>query len=247
MLNKTHGTGTVAGAAAGAVEPKMELDGDTTDNNDTNDTTTTNPDTEATAMVEGEDQVEEEEEADVEIPLRGPLPPHTGKWASCIRIIDPVTGITTDVLELENNEAAFSVCTCKFVEHSDETFVVVGIGQNVNLHPLQFSKACIHIYRIVENKLTLVHSTDVESIPFALCAFNGRLLVGVGKCLRLYELGKRKLLRKCENKNFPQAIVKLVTHGERVYVGDMVESVHFVRYKKQESSLTIFADDSTPK
>lgn len=201
---------------------------------------------ETVKMVKSEEE-EEEVEDEIEIPLRGPLPPTVGKWASCVRIINPINGETLDLLELQQNEAAFSVCTCSFVEHSDETFIVVGVGQNVNLHPLHFTRASIHIYRLIENKLTLVHATEVENIPLALCPFNGRLLVGVGKCLRLYELGKRKLLRKCENKNFPQAIVKLVTCGDRVYVGDMVESVHFVRYKKQESSLIIFADDCTPK
>ena len=30
--------------------------------------------------------------------------------------------------------------------------------------------------------------------------FQGRLLAGVGRLLRIYDLGKKKLLRKCENK-----------------------------------------------
>lgn len=34
----------------------------------------------------------------------------------------------------------------------------------------------------------------------ALLAFQGRLCAGVGKSLRLYEIGKKKLLRKVETK-----------------------------------------------
>lgn len=34
----------------------------------------------------------------------------------------------------------------------------------------------------------------------ALMAFQGRLVAGVGKGLRLYDMGKKKLLRKVENK-----------------------------------------------
>jgi splicing factor 3B subunit 3 len=45
-----------------------------------------------------------------------------------------------------------------------------------------------------------VHKTTLDEIPYAMCAFQGRVLVGVGKLLRLYDLGKKKLLRKCENK-----------------------------------------------
>lgn len=37
-------------------------------------------------------------------------------------------------------------------------------------------------------------------MPLAVLAFQGRLVAGVGKALRLYDLGKKKLLRKVENK-----------------------------------------------
>jgi splicing factor 3B subunit 3 len=40
----------------------------------------------------------------------------------------------------------------------------------------------------------------VEDVPLAIAPFQGRVLVGVGKLLRIYDLGKKKLLRKCENK-----------------------------------------------
>lgn len=40
----------------------------------------------------------------------------------------------------------------------------------------------------------------MDDIPKALIAFQGRLVAGVGKALRLYDLGKKKLLRKAENK-----------------------------------------------
>lgn len=48
--------------------------------------------------------------------------------------------------------------------------------------------------------MELVHKTEVDEVPSAICGFQGRLLVGVGRMLRLYDMGKKKLLRKCENK-----------------------------------------------
>jgi splicing factor 3B subunit 3 len=71
--------------------------------------------------------------------------------------------------------------------------------------------------------LELLHKTQVEEVPLALCQFQGRLLAGVGSVLRLYDLGKRKLLRKCENKLFPKTIVSIHTYRDRIYVGDMQE------------------------
>lgn len=48
--------------------------------------------------------------------------------------------------------------------------------------------------------MELIHKTPTDEVPQALCPFQGKLLVGVGKMLRLYDMGKKKLLRKCENK-----------------------------------------------
>lgn len=43
----------------------------------------------------------------------------------------------------------------------------------------------------------------MEEVPAAIAPFQGRVLIGVGKLLRVYDLGKKKLLRKCENKVLP--------------------------------------------
>jgi splicing factor 3B subunit 3 len=40
----------------------------------------------------------------------------------------------------------------------------------------------------------------VDDVPLALLGLKGRLCAGVGKALRIYEMGKKKLLRKSENK-----------------------------------------------
>ena len=71
--------------------------------------------------------------------------------------------------------------------------------------------------------------------------------MGVGRLLRLYDLGKRKLLRKCENKHLPSHISTLAAIGSRIAVGDMRESVIFVKYKPATNQLSIFADDINPR
>jgi len=63
----------------------------------------------------------------------------------------------------------------------------------------------------------------------------------------MYELGKRKLLRKCENRLFPTCIVRLCASGDRIFVGDMCESVHYVKYRRHDNTLSIFADDVVPR
>lgn len=150
----------------------------------------------------------------------------TGKWVSCIRVLDPRTTQTTCLLELQDNEAAFSMCTVNFHDKEYGTLLAVGTAKGLQFWPKRsFEAGYIHIYRFKEDGkvLELLHKTQVEGVPLALAQFQGRLLAGVGPVLRLYDLGKRRLLRKCENKLFPNSITSIQTYRDRIYVGDMQE------------------------
>ncbi|XP_065872251.1 spliceosome-associated protein 130 A [Euphorbia lathyris] len=172
------------------------------------------------------------------------------KWASCIRVLDPRTATTTCLLELQDNEAAFSVCTVNFHDKEHGTLLAVGTAKGLQFLPKRSLIAgFIHIYKFVEDgrALELLHKTQVEGVPLALSQFQGRLLAGIGPVLRLYDLGKKRLLRKCENKLFPNTIISINTYRDRIYVGDIQESFHFCKYRRDENQLYIFADDSVPR
>jgi len=77
--------------------------------------------------------------------------------------------------------------------------------------------------------------------------FCGRLLVGVGNVLRLYEMGKKQLLRKCELKGLPTYIKTLQTAGDRAFLGDMMRSLHIVRYEASSNRLLLIANDPLPR
>ncbi|KAB1217986.1 Splicing factor 3B subunit 3 [Morella rubra] len=172
------------------------------------------------------------------------------KWVSCIRVLDPKTASTTCLLELQDNEAAFSICTVNFHDKEYGTLLAVGTAKGLQFWPRRtLAAGFIHIYRFVDEgrSLELLHKTQVEGVPTALCQFQGRLLAGIGNVLRLYDLGKRRLLRKCENKLFPNTIVSIQTYRDRIYVGDIQESFHYCKYRRDENQLYIFADDSVPR
>mmetsp|Transcript_25467 Transcript_25467/g.37560 ORF Transcript_25467/g.37560 Transcript_25467/m.37560 type:complete len:1258 (-) Transcript_25467:112-3885(-) len=213
----------------------MEIDSESTTNGQAVENTVNGTDDDA----EGDEEVR--------LPVRGPLPPTEGHWASCIRIMDPVSGNALELLELTDNEAAFSICTCVFSHISEEMFIVVGTAKDMTLHPRKVTCGYINVYRLLGDRLQLLHKTPLEDVPLALCEFHGKLLVGVGRSIRMFELGKKKLLRKCENKGFPSGIMKLHVNGDRIYASDMSESVHFVKYRRQDNSLVIFADEYSPR
>ena len=173
-----------------------------------------------------------------------------GHWASCIHIVDPVnTKACLQQIDLEDNEAAVSIAAVSFTSQDDETFLVVGTGKDMTVSPRSSSAAFIYVYRFLEDgkELEFIHKTRVEQPPQALLAFQGRLLAGVGTDLRIYDLGLKQLLRKCQVEATPNIITGLQTQGSRIIVSDVQESVVYVVYKYQENKLIPFIDDAVPR
>ncbi|KAI9916391.1 hypothetical protein PsorP6_018104 [Peronosclerospora sorghi] len=207
------------------------------------------PDIRSATETPHDDAETEDELNDALLFPRGALPTEQDKWASCVRIVDPVSCQTVVCEELDVDEHARSIAACVFHDRGGEAFIIVGTVKNMQLHPQKApAGGYLRVYRVVEGmQLVLVHTTEIDDIPHALCEFQGRLLVSVGRALRIYDLGKKKMLRKCENRNFPSILVELKAAGDRIYASDMHESFHFVKYKKDENQLVIFADDYVPR
>lgn len=173
-----------------------------------------------------------------------------GMWSSIIRIVNAQSGTALQRIPLEQNMHACSIAMCRFPYSgnagADDWFVLVGVVKNLQLAPRANDGGEIRTYKLVNNRtqLELLHITPVEEQPAAMAAFHGRVVVGVGRLLRVYDLGKRKLLKKCENKHLPSFIVDIKTQGHRIMVGDIQESIFWVRYRKNENQLVVFADDS---
>ena len=169
-----------------------------------------------------------------------------GHWASCLQIVDPVnTKSVIATIEMEENEAAVSIAVAPFSGQDDEAFLIVGTGKDMVTSPRSFSGGFLHVYRFHENgkELEFIHKTKLDQPPLALLPFQGRLLAGVGADLRIYDLGMRQMLRKCQATCVPHLIVGLQTQGSRIIVSDVQESVTYVVYKFQENKLIPFADD----
>jgi splicing factor 3B subunit 3 len=174
-------------------------------------------------------------------------PRGTGHWASCISIVDPVTAkAVLSKVELEENEAAVSIAVVPFSGQEGEAFLIVGTGKDMVVNPKSSSGGFLHVYRFHEEgkEIEFIHKTKVEEPPMALLAFQGRLLAGVGKDLRIYDLGMRQLLRKAQAEVVSNLIVGLQTQGSRIVVSDIQESVVMVVYKFQENKLIPFVDDT---
>ena len=74
---------------------------------------------------------------------------------------------------------------------------------------------------------------------------NGQLLAGVGRAVRLYDFGKKKLLRKSELNGFPTMVNSLGVIRNRIYGGDASEGFQFVKYRASDRTMYVFAENVT--
>ncbi|KAI8321068.1 splicing factor 3b, subunit 3 [Martensiomyces pterosporus] len=202
--------------------------------------------------------VESEEEAEGAV-----LPPEqfglvrsqSGQWASLIRVLNPFDGESTQVIELDGNVSAVSVAQASFAGNTNdpqEVFLAVGCARGMKLKPRGCDDASIHIYRWTNGGtgLELVHVTPVEEIPQAMMPFNGMLLVGLGRTLRLYDLGIKRLLKKAQSLVAPNIISGLQPHPTspmRLVVSDVQESVQLVTFNQNTHNFHVILDDTLPR
>ena len=102
-------------------------------------------------------------------------------------------------------------------------------------------------YRVVDGKLVLVHVTAMKEIPTALCGFKEHLIVGMAGAVRVYDWGRKQLLRKCESRDLPSTVLRIVARGNRLFAADQSESIFMLRFDAAANVISAFADDTTPR
>lgn len=172
-----------------------------------------------------------------------------GTWASCVRIVSPFSLTTTDLHELKNNETAISMCIVNFDQYKEDTFLLVGTIKDYQMMPQSKSSCFVHTFFLEEGgkKMQLFHTTTVNGIPYSLAPYKGKVLAGIGNMLRMYDIGKKQLLKKCEYKHLYMGINNIYTFGERIFVTDISDSFHLLKHKARENQFVEIADDVLPR
>lgn len=190
-------------------------------------------------------QFDTDAEANSETMVRSGFAKKVKSWASCIQIVDPVNQKVLDTYDFYENEAAMCVSSCYFASRNKE-YLVVGVAKDLSFLPTRSSGGFIYLFQYFDNgkKLKFLHKTPTKLVPSAMSPFQGRLLIGLGNLLCIYDVGLKQLLRKCECKLNINTINTLSTEGDRIVVGDIRDSLTYVVYKPVPNSLIPFADDS---
>ncbi|GMM34052.1 U2 snRNP complex subunit [Saccharomycopsis crataegensis] len=172
-------------------------------------------------------------------------PRETGSWASCLQVINSMDGELIHNIDFENNETLFNLASVTF-KTTGLTYLVISTAVDFSFTTKSSSpRFYLKCYKILQDlKLELMHQTKVEKPVASVVDFAGKLLVGMGNTLRLYDMGQKQLLRKAEiTLNNLNNIISLKTQGFRIYVGDIKESITFVVYKPKQNIFIPFVDD----
>ena len=207
-----------------------------------------------------------------------------GKWVSFLRVVDLSTtrdiageisgnslknpldsinegaGITKDIMELDGNLAALSLC---WIDGTN-TFLV---GAVRDYHPQRksYTTGSLLLFSCTppaqsadtedaEPYIELLHSTDIDGIPQALCPIRSSdsdkadyVAVGVGETLCIYAIGQAHMLRKYTHPPFASHITAIRSIANRLFIADAMHSVLFARISlKTDGGMPqckVFADD----
>eukprot|EP01053_Blabericola_migrator_P001067 Blabericola_migrator_1__1066@NODE_1270_length_4934_cov_107_196014_g857_i0_p1_GENE_NODE_1270_length_4934_cov_107_196014_g857_i0NODE_1270_length_4934_cov_107_196014_g857_i0_p1_ORF_typecomplete_len1253_score244_13MMS1_N/PF10433_9/1_8e123CPSF_A/PF03178_15/8_5CPSF_A/PF03178_15/1_8CPSF_A/PF03178_15/6_4e68CNH/PF00780_22/35CNH/PF00780_22/1_7e02CNH/PF00780_22/3_9HPIP_like/PF18524_1/11HPIP_like/PF18524_1/44_NODE_1270_length_4934_cov_107_196014_g857_i03733759 len=171
-----------------------------------------------------------------------------GKWGGALRLINPATGTIQQTIAFGIDECPVSIAVCQFVEYPLHPSLVVGTVTGLKLKKNSCQNGTIKVYMYDDQgQLTLHHETIIEDSPLALCAWNGRLLAAVGNRIRIYTLGKKRLLKRCEYKNLPCGVNWLRVSGKRVFASDIREGFHVLNYSAIDNVFSVLADMTVPR
>lgn len=136
----------------------------------------------------------------------------------------------------------------QFPQFENQEFLIVGIAKNLCLQPQSFEACYVDLYKLMDDgSLELVHRTQVEHLPMAFHPFRNNILIGLGPVMRYYEIGKKKLLRKAENREFQGGVIKIQSLNERIFVTDVSNSLHVFKFIQKDGYFIETADDILPR
>ena len=172
-------------------------------------------------------------------------------WVSKVAMISPHSLQVTDEIDFtaQNNIHLVKMQLMNFKEFEGDTFLLVSIVEGHDLLSNQFTASYVNIYGFdkEDKKFEFINTTRLDGICHSMFSFKGRVLLGVGNYLRLYDLGKKQLLKKCEYKKKYKLINHIRVVNNRIFVADAVDSVHMLRYNDKENQFQEITDDILPR
>ena len=176
--------------------------------------------------------------------------PLTTDWCSKISLINPMTLKTISEISLtQKNCHIIKISLFNIKEIENESFLLVSICEEHNIIKNTYKNTYINFYGIQKetNQFNFIHKTNLKELATSFFPYKNKLLIAVGGFLRLYQMGKKQLLKKCEFKKKFRIITNIKVVNDRIFITDASDSVHMVIYNEKENQFYEIADDILPR
>ncbi|OZC09249.1 hypothetical protein X798_03793 [Onchocerca flexuosa] len=162
---------------------------------------------------------------------------------SSVLLLDSNTFEILHSHELEGSEMAMSLASCQLGNDSQPYFVV---GTAVIMSDETESKmGRILMFQASEGpeRMRLVYEKEIKGAAYSIQSMDGKLVVAVNSCVRLFEWTADKELRlECSDFDNVTALY-LKTKNDLILVGDLMRSLSLLSYKSMESTFEKVARD----
>lgn len=164
-----------------------------------------------------------------------------GSWASCLQVVNLDSRDIVQTIEFKEDKHA--VCMAQ-VEFDGGLHLVVSVVKDSP------QKALLYTFKIdSEQNLSLVHETQVDAPVTALTRFQSRLSVALGSQLRVYEMGKKQLLKKSStNVDILTRVNKLeYLEGGLFVAADATSSVVYLNFNSARNHFEPLISDTASR
>lgn len=173
-----------------------------------------------------------------------------GDCGSCIHAFSTEKAAIGQTIELLGNQAAYRLGSAT-LEHNGNVGDYLLVSTVVKFRPnrdlKKYEKCFVRVYHIEDDgSLKYVYKQEFASPVLAIQAFQGRVVLGFGDELGIYELGKLQMLRKAGlkmSKYGVSNIVDIKVSGFRLFVSDIRASVRLVLYQADSNNFIPLVDD----
>jgi splicing factor 3B subunit 3 len=177
---------------------------------------------------------------------------HTQRpWESTLELIEPLSGRHVKSLPLGDNCAALTLSVIESAAVADTALVVVGCAQDLDMMTRTGKRYVLKVFAAADCKknctLKPLYETEIERFPTAMSNCNGRLAVGMGSVLRIYDISHKALLRVCDFAGFPSTspISRIASQDNRIFVGHLSNSISILRMNDRSHMMELLASDTS--
>ncbi|CAF0840644.1 unnamed protein product [Didymodactylos carnosus] len=150
-------------------------------------------------------------------------------------------------IKLLSHEEACSVCVLNFVDDMNVAYIVVGTALVYEDEP-EPKIGRLLVFRYNDGKINFVSEKDVNATPHTMAKFSGKLIVGIGNSIRLYNFSpdKQELVLTTQYLGHVETL-QIKIKDDFVLFCDLMKSLTVLRYNLVENKFEEIAHDVHPQ